>query len=115
LTQLEPSAAGVRLRVRAQGSEYQMGARWLLACDGAKSFVRQCLGLDFEGRIFEDNFLIADIRMKREMPPERWFWFDPPFNRGYSALMHRQPDDVWRLDFQLGWNIDREAAIRPEN
>jgi 3-(3-hydroxy-phenyl)propionate hydroxylase len=49
------------------------------------------------------------------MPSERWFWFDPPFNPGKSALMHKQPDDVWRLDFQLGWDIDREAAIRPEN
>lgn len=73
------------------------------------------MGLDFEGRVFEDNFLIADIRMKTERPSERWFWFDPPFNPGQSVLMHKQPDDVWRLDFQLGWNIDREACIKPEN
>jgi 3-(3-hydroxy-phenyl)propionate hydroxylase len=53
--------------------------------------------------------------MKGERAPERWFWFDPPFNPGQSALMHNQPDDVWRLDFQLGWDIDREAAVMPEN
>jgi 3-(3-hydroxy-phenyl)propionate hydroxylase len=53
--------------------------------------------------------------MRHEMPSERWFWFDPPFNPGRSALMHKQPDDVWRLDFQLGWGIDRAAATRPEN
>lgn len=73
------------------------------------------MGLDFEGRVFEDNFLIADIRMTQARPSERWFWFDPPFNPGKSALLHKQPDDVWRLDFQLGWDIDREACIRPEN
>lgn len=113
--QVTPLADGVQLAVVTDGGSYVLHADWLIACDGARSTVRDRLGLDFEGRVFEDNFLIADIRMKHEMPTERWFWFDPPFNPGRSALMHKQPDDVWRLDFQLGWNIDREAAIRPEN
>ena len=111
-----PKPDGVDLAVTADaGGAYTLTADWLIACDGARSTVRDRLGLDFEGRIFEDNFLIADIRMQQEMPSERWFWIDPPFNPGRSALMHKQPDDVWRLDFQLGWDIDRAAAIRPEN
>lgn len=113
---VRPMNDGVEIAVTAdQGGAYTLRAEWLIACDGARSTVRDRLGLDFEGRVFEDNFLIADIRMKHEMPSERWFWFDPPFNPGRSALMHKQPDDVWRLDFQLGWDIDRAAAIRPEN
>lgn len=110
-----PLNDGVQIAVGTVDGSYTLRADWLIACDGSRSTVRDKMGLDFEGRVFEDNFLIADIRMKHEMPPERWFWFDPPFNPGKSALMHRQPDDVWRLDFQLGWNIDREAAVRPEN
>ncbi len=111
-----PTNDGVELAVTADvGGAYTLQAEWLLACDGSRSTVRAALGLDFEGRVFEDNFLIADIRMRHEMPSERWFWFDPPFNPGRSALMHKQPDDVWRLDFQLGWDVDRAAAIRPEN
>ncbi len=73
------------------------------------------LGLDFHGRVFEDNFLIADVVMHADFPTERWFWFDPPFNRGQSALLHKQPDNVWRIDLQLGWDIDREKEKRPEN
>ena len=106
---------GVDLSVSTRDGDYLLKAEWLIACDGSRSSIREKLGLDFDGRVFEDNFLIADIRMKKEMPSERWFWFDPPFNPGRSALMHKQPDDVWRLDFQLGWNIDRAAATRPEN
>ena len=34
------------------------------------------------------------------------------FARGQSALLHKQPDDVWRLDFQLGWNIDPRGRAR---
>lgn len=111
-----PDPDGVTLTVGTDKRSYDLRAEWVIACDGAHSTMRDLMGLDFEGRIFEDNFLIADIRMKNhDMPPERWFWFDPPFNPGKSALMHRQPDDIWRLDFQLGWDIDREAATRPEN
>ena len=64
--------------------------------------------------MFEDNFLIADVTMAADFPTERWFWFDPPFNRGRSALLHKQPDGVWRIDLQLGWDIDREREKTPE-
>jgi 3-(3-hydroxy-phenyl)propionate hydroxylase len=105
----------VRLDFLVDDQTYSIESDWVIACDGSRSFVRNALGLDFDGRVFEDNFLIADIRMKRDHPAERWFWFDPPFNPGQSALMHKQPDNVWRLDFQIGWNVDREAAVQAEN
>jgi len=50
--------------------------------------------------------------MKADFPTERWFWFEPPFKHsGQSALLHKQPDDIWRIDFQLGWDIDREKEL----
>lgn len=103
----------VLLDVDTPDGPYQIEAEYLIACDGASSPVRGMLGLEFEGRVFEDNFLIADIRMNADFPTERRFWFDPPFNRGETALLHKQPDDVWRLDFQLGWDIDRKAELEP--
>jgi 2-polyprenyl-6-methoxyphenol hydroxylase and related FAD-dependent oxidoreductases len=72
------------------------------------------LGLESRGRVFRDRFLIADVRMEAELPAERRFWFEPPFHRTGSALMHRQPDNVWRLDFQLGWDADPVAERQPE-
>ncbi|SOC00643.1 FAD-dependent oxidoreductase [Stappia indica] len=107
-------ADGVVLTVETPEGPYRLIADWLVACDGAGSPTRAMMDLDFRGRVFEDNFLIADVVMKADFPTERWFWFDPPFNRGQSALLHRQPDDVWRIDLQLGWNIDREAEKQPE-
>lgn len=115
VTGLRQVDGGVTLDVAASGGNYCVNAPWVVACDGHNSTVRTMMGLDFDGRVFEDNFLIADVRLKQERPAERWFWFDPPFNPGRSALLHKQPDDVWRLDFQLGWNIDRESFMRPEN
>ncbi|WP_120634476.1 FAD-dependent oxidoreductase [Ruegeria sp. EL01] len=105
----------VRLEVETPEGPYTVEADWLIACDGAKSPTRRMLGIDFDGRVFEDNFLIADVIMEADFPSERWFWFDPPFNRGQSALLHKQPDNVWRIDLQLGWDIDKESEKRPEN
>jgi 3-(3-hydroxy-phenyl)propionate hydroxylase len=53
--------------------------------------------------------------MTAEFPTERWFWFDPPFHAGRSALLHKQPDDVWRIDLQLRPDADPVAEKRPEN
>ncbi|WP_293572995.1 FAD-dependent oxidoreductase [Phaeobacter sp.] len=105
----------VTLDIETPEGSYALEADWVLACDGAGSPTRQMMGLDFVGRVFEDNFLIADVIMDAEFPTERWFWFDPPFNPGQSALLHKQPDGVWRIDLQLGWDIDKAKEKLPEN
>ncbi len=111
---LEQRTDYVSLTVETPDGPYLLGADWLIACDGARSPTRDMMGLGFEGRVFEDNFLIADVKMRADFPTERWFWFEPPFEgAGQSALLHKQPDDVWRIDFQLGWDIDREAELDP--
>jgi 3-(3-hydroxy-phenyl)propionate hydroxylase len=107
----------VVLTVMTPEGPYTIEADWLIGADGANSPLRGMMGLEFEGRVFEDNFLIADIKMKgdQSFPTERWFWFEPPFKSGSSTLLHKQPDDVWRIDFQLGWEIDRKEELKEEN
>jgi 3-(3-hydroxy-phenyl)propionate hydroxylase len=92
-----------------------MRASHVIACDGARSSLRQMVGAEFSGKVFEDQFLIADVKMTAEFPTERWFWFDPPFHAGRSALLHRQPDDIWRIDLQLHPDADPAVEKRPEN
>ncbi len=105
----------VQLEVETPDGRYRIDADWVAACDGARSPLRGLLGLESHGRSFKDRFLIADVKMQAAFPPERWFWFDPPFHPNQSVLLHRQPDDVWRIDFQLGWDADPEVEKRPEN
>jgi 3-(3-hydroxy-phenyl)propionate hydroxylase len=104
----------VRLCVETPDGPYILEAEWLIAADGARSAVRAQLGLGFTGVTFEDKFLIADVRMAADFPTERRFWFDPPFHSGQSALMHRQPDNVWRIDLQLGPTADPAVEQQPE-
>ncbi len=104
----------VELQVETPDGTYALRAQYVIAADGARSPMRHMLGLNSKGRTFKDRFLIADVKMKAAFPTERWFWFDPPFHRNQSVLLHRQPDDVWRIDFQLGWDADPVAEKAPE-
>lgn len=115
VTALVPRDDGALVSVETPEGEYRIDAQWVLACDGSRSPLRGLLGQESHGRIFRDRFLIADVKMHADFPTERWFWFDPPFHPGQSVLLHRQPDDVWRIDFQLGWEADPEEEKKPEN
>ncbi|MEL6961396.1 MAG: FAD-dependent monooxygenase, partial [Pseudomonadota bacterium] len=112
---VEVNDDGAVLDVATPEGQYAIRADWLIGCDGASSPLRGMLGLDFEGRVFKDSFLIADIKMTADFPTERWFWFEPPFKSGASTLLHKQPDDVWRVDFQIGWDVDRKEEMKEEN
>jgi 3-(3-hydroxy-phenyl)propionate hydroxylase len=109
-----PDGDKASLQVQTPDGIYALETDWLVACDGARSPIRTMLGLDIEGKVFMDRFLIADVVMKAQFPAERWFWFDPPFHRNQSVLLHREADDVWRIDFQLGWDVDPEEEKKPE-
>jgi 3-(3-hydroxy-phenyl)propionate hydroxylase len=116
---LAPRADGVRLTVETPDGPYDIEAEWVIAADGARSTARRLMGLDFRGRVFEDRFLIVDMHLPeppfgRRGPTERLFWFQPEFHKGDSALLHRQADDVYRMDFQLGPHADPEEERKPE-
>ena len=105
----------VEVDIETPSGSYTLTADYLLAADGANSDIRRMMGLSFEGQSFEEQFLIADIKMAADFPNERWFWFNPPFHDGQTALLHKQPDDIYRIDLQLGVDADIAQAARPEN
>ncbi len=77
------------------------------------------MDLPFEGQTFEEHFLIVDVEMERSPfgdhdTPERWFWFAPPFHKGQSALLHKQPDNIYRIDLQLGPDTDPKEEATEE-
>ena len=109
------SDAGVRLDLETDEGPYQLDADWLVACDGARSVVRQKMGLRFSGNQYEGTYIIVDVHLKSDHPIERRAWFDPPSNPGSTILMHKQPDDIWRVDYQLRDDEDPVEAVKPEN
>lgn len=104
-------ADGVQVDIEGPQGRASVRAQYLVACDGGRSTVREQLGLALEGMQYEGRYVIVDIVQKTQRPVERLAWFDPPSNPGSTLLMHRQPDDVWRIDYQLRDDEDGAAAL----
>ncbi|UHL63462.1 FAD-dependent oxidoreductase [Paralcaligenes sp. KSB-10] len=115
VTGVQNEADGVRLNIVEAEQTYRLEADWVLASDGGRSLMREALGLQLEGTAYEGRYVIADIALESALPTERLAWFDPPSNPGSTLLMHKQPDNIWRIDYQLRDDEDPEEAVKPEN
>nr|MBF0685432.1 FAD-dependent monooxygenase [Pseudomonas sp.] len=112
---VEPQAQGVRVQVDVNGTVQWIQTDWLIACDGGRSTVRDAMGLQLKGMQYEGRYVIVDIEQESQRPVERLAWFDPPSNPGSTILMHRQPENVWRIDYQVADDEDPAEAVKPEN
>jgi 3-(3-hydroxy-phenyl)propionate hydroxylase len=115
LAAIRPSESGCALEVETPSGSYAMDSDWVVACDGARSFVRSALDLRMEGTRYEARYIIVDIRMASSLPPGRRAWFDPPSNPGATLLLHKHKEDLWRFDYQLRDDEDEAEAVKPEN
>ncbi len=115
VTGLETSPDGVQVQYEHDGQVRRLRAQYLVAADGGRSTVRDLLGLTLAGMQYEGRYVIVDIEQESARPTERLAWFDPPSNPGSTILMHRQPDNVWRIDYQIRDDEDPAEAVKPEN
>ncbi|MFF5988325.1 FAD-dependent monooxygenase [Prauserella flavalba] len=99
----------VRLDVSTAAGTRRLRARWVVAADGGRSRLRSLLGLRMTGTSYEGSYVIADIHWPSALPAERLVWFDAPSNPGSTIIMHRQPRDIWRIDYQVNDAADAEA------
>lgn len=115
LTALEHGAEGAVLTLDTPQGEYRLKAGWVVACDGARSTVRRLMGLRYDGNSFETRFVIVDFKIDLDEPAGRRCYFEPPWlPAGQTALMHKTPLGVWRLDYQVPEGLTDEQALDPE-
>lgn len=111
---LAETDGGVTLSVRDPEGSYDLPAEWVLAADGARSAIRSMRGLRLKGENYEGRYVIADVRMQHDYPTIRRALFDPASRPGGTVLIHRQPDDIWRIDYQLREDESAETATRED-
>lgn len=115
VTAIHPCDDLVRLTLSTPLGDYQLEADWVVAADGGRSFVRDALGLTLRGTSYEGRYVIVDISLDSQRPTERLAYFDPPSNPGSTVLVHKQPGNVWRIDYQLREGENPEEAVKLEN
>ncbi|MDV8070427.1 FAD-dependent monooxygenase [Rhodococcus sp. IEGM 1366] len=104
----------VTLTVDTAFGTRELRAAWVVAADGGRSKMRELSGIRLQGNSYEGNYVIADIHWESELPAERLVWFDAPSNPGSTIIMHRQPRDIWRIDYQLDASDDPEAETQED-
>lgn len=112
---LEDTDGGVELTITDPVESYTLKADWVLAADGARSHVRRLRGLRLQGENYEGRYVIADAQMAFDHPTVRLALFDPACRPGGTVLVHKQPDDIWRIDYQLTEDESEEEALKEEN
>jgi 3-(3-hydroxy-phenyl)propionate hydroxylase len=108
---LETRSDGTKLRIASPTGSYDLHADFVLAADGARSRIRELMGLRLAGNNHEGRYVIADVKMAHDFPTERRAFFGSTANPGGTVLIHRQPDDIWRIDYQLGAHEDEATAM----
>jgi 3-(3-hydroxy-phenyl)propionate hydroxylase len=113
LNTLEQHDDHVVLSIDTPAGQYQYKASWVVAADGARSSIRNHMGLKMRGASYEGRFVIADIRCDLPFPTERQAFFDPPWNPGNTVLLHREPHGIWRVDYQVPAHETDAQALDP--
>ncbi len=113
LVRVQQTDRAAQLEIDTPEGPYTLHTDWLVAADGARSGIRSAMGLQMEGASYEGLFVIADIRIDLPFPTERLAFFDPDWNRGNTILMHREPQGIWRVDYQLPPGETPEQALQP--
>ncbi len=106
--------AQVVCRVECPAGIYEIEADWLVDATGARSPIRDRLGLKTHAALGEDRWCISDVRFKHKPPIERWTWVEAPFNENRAVWQHLMADDVWRLDYQMAPDSDPAEISKPE-
>lgn len=112
---LQQQGEVVKITTSHQGKKHQLTANYVIAADGSRSAVREFMQVPGVGQRHADRFLIVDMRAELDWPKERKFWFDARSNPGRQIVMHPQPDNGWRVDWQLPTNSDPKEVEKPEN
>ena len=109
VTAIKQDECGVVVTAQAGQCQADVRGTHLVGADGARSAVRQLLGIGFPGESYSDQFLICDIQAELPFPNERRFFFDPSWNPGRQVLVHQCPGGVWRIDWQVPADFDLAA------
>jgi 2-polyprenyl-6-methoxyphenol hydroxylase-like FAD-dependent oxidoreductase len=109
VTGVTQDADGVDVTAETPDGPAQLRFRYLVACDGVRSALRELIGVEWTGYSHKDRFLITDIRAQLPLAKERHFHYDPSFNPGRQLVIHPQPNDIWRIDWQLPPDADIDA------
>ena len=103
--------AAVRLLHADKGEEH-LSARWVAACDGARSPIRKQLGMTFEGAFYDRFFMLADADIQWHGSQDEGAFFLGAA-QGYVAVAPINAQSRYRLFIEMPYDLPADEADRP--
>ncbi|KAJ9627989.1 hypothetical protein H2203_003208 [Taxawa tesnikishii (nom. ined.)] len=91
--------------VKVQAGDQEFTAKWLVGCDGGRSFVRKAAGIEFAGTDAEFTGYIAMCELDK---PEL---LKPGFQHTKNGMYIKAgPNNYYAIDFDMGWDRSQEVT-----
>lgn len=113
---IEQDEEGVDLRYEDMscGRIRRVRARYVVGCDGARSFVRRFIETGMEDLGFHERWLVVDVLLKREKP-ELGDWSLQHCDPARPSTYVRGPNNRRRWELTVLPDEDSTVIARPEN
>ena len=105
----QSNSVTVQLKRNDTNEGITINAKYLIACDGAKSKVRHLLKCNFKGGTYENKFFVADIRIKWGQPPNQVI--AAPSKINFCAFFPMYGDDNYRVLGTMPKNFKNKEDI----
>jgi 3-(3-hydroxy-phenyl)propionate hydroxylase len=101
VTKFAQQADHVELKVDTPHGEETLRARYVLACDGGRSQIRESLGIVVEGKTLEERYMLVDLRADLDVGSPRDYPYLAYFGDASEwMILVRQPH-CWRFLYPL--------------
>ena len=94
---------------RPDGGTQEIAARYAIACDGGRSFVREKLGIQLSGSTFRERWLILDLEETTDRSRDTKVFCDP----ARPCLSLPGPDRTRRFEFMLHEGEEEAEVTSP--
>jgi 3-(3-hydroxy-phenyl)propionate hydroxylase len=94
----------------ARGGQATLRSRWLVACDGGRSTVRELCGITLDGKTFDDRWLIVDLAGRQDNTRDARTYCDPR----RPAIRLPGPHGALRYEFMVRPQ-DRDEELLDES
>jgi 2-polyprenyl-6-methoxyphenol hydroxylase-like FAD-dependent oxidoreductase len=110
LTSFEQDASGVTVQVVESSGAHTLRVRYLVGCDGGRSFVRQALGVDFPGKTLGVRAVVADVVLSG-LSRDAWHRFNDGSMQSQISFCPLPGTDLFQLQgpIPLEGDIDLSA------
>jgi 3-(3-hydroxy-phenyl)propionate hydroxylase len=114
LTGVTPDHEGVDITLMTPKGQQFLRAPYLFMTNIPPTPAHSAAGIADESYTHDQRFLSLDVLTSLGAIPERWFWFNAPFNPGHITQLHPLPDEMARVIYQLAPTDDLAKVCQPD-